>query len=134
MTKARPGCGTSIPCRRPSPERCCEFRTPLGDHGISRHVGDLVTADQTVVAVMQPMAPGFIDARSREELEAAVASADAAVKQAEADIRRLQAALDFSRNELQRAQALARTQTISTQAFDKAKFGVETSEAALISA
>jgi len=107
---------------------------PVGNHGVSRHVGDLVTADQTVVAVMQPMTPGFIDTRSREELEAAVASADAAVKQAEADVRRLQAALDFSRTELQRAQALARTQTISVQAFDKAKFDVESNEAALISA
>ena len=93
---------------------------PFGDHGISRHVGDLVTADDSVVVVMQPMTPGFIDARSREELEAAVASADAAVRQAEADIRKLQAILNFARTELQRAQALARTQTISTQAFDKA--------------
>src|SRR6266487_1394265 len=75
---------------------------PVGNHGVSRHVGDLVTADETVVAVMQPRTPGFIDARSREELEAAVASADAAVKQAEADGRRLQATLDFSRTELQR--------------------------------
>jgi HlyD family secretion protein len=107
---------------------------PFGDHGISRHVGDLVTADETVVAVMQPTAPGFIDARSREELQAAVASADAAVKQAEAEIRRLQAALEFSRTGLQRAQALARTQTISAQALDKAKFDVETNEAALNSA
>lgn len=107
---------------------------PSKAHGISRHVGDPVTADETVVAVMQPMTPGFIDARSREELEAAVASADAAVKQAEADIRRLQAALDFSRSELQRAQTLARTQTISAQALDRARFDAETNEAALISA
>lgn len=107
---------------------------PFSDHGLSRHVGDLVTGDETVVAVMQPMTPGFIDARSREELEAAVASADAAVKQAEADVRKLQAALDFSRTEFQRAQALARTQTISAQALDKAKFDVDTNEAGLISA
>lgn len=107
---------------------------PSKAHGISRHVGDPVMADETVVAVMQPMTPGFIDARSREELEAAVASADAAVKQAEANIRRLQAALDFSRTEFQRAQALARTQTISAQAFDRSKFEVESNEAALISA
>ena len=107
---------------------------PFGDHGISRHVGDLVTADDTVVAVMQPMTPGFIDARSREELEAAVASADAAVKQAEADGRRLQATLDFSRTELQRALTLSRTQTISAQALDKAKFEVDSNEAALNSA
>ncbi len=107
---------------------------PTGEHGFSRHVGDLVTANQTVVAVMQPMTPSFVDVRSREELDAMVAAADAAVKQAEADVRRLQAALDFSRTELQRAQALARTQTISVQALDKAKFDVETNDAALISA
>lgn len=107
---------------------------PFGEHGLSRHVGDLVTADETVVAVMQPMAPSFIDARSREEFQAAVASADAAVKQAEADIRRLQAVRDFSRTELQRAQTLARTQSISAQALDKAQFEVESNEAALISA
>ena len=27
---------------------------PIGRHGVSRHVGDQVTADETVVAVMQP--------------------------------------------------------------------------------
>lgn len=107
---------------------------PFGEHGLSRHVGDFVTADETVVAVMQPMAPSFIDARSREELQAAVASADAAVKQAEADIRRLQAARDFSRTELQRAQTLARSQSISAQALDKAQFEAESNEAGLISA
>ncbi|GAC1592203.1 MAG: hypothetical protein NVS3B5_23430 [Sphingomicrobium sp.] len=63
-----------------------------------------------------------------------MASADAAVKQAEADLRRLQAVRDFSRIELQRAQTLARTQSISAQALDKANFEVESNEAALISA
>jgi HlyD family secretion protein len=46
----------------------------------------------------------------------------------------LQAALDFSRTEFERAQTLSRTQTISTQAFDKAKFDVATNEAGLASA
>jgi HlyD family secretion protein len=107
---------------------------PLGNHGVSVHVGDQVTVDQTVVAIMQPTAPSFIDVRSREELEAGVAAADAGVKQAEADVRRIQAALDFSRSEFQRAQALTRTQTISAQAFDRAKFDVESNESALVSA
>jgi HlyD family secretion protein len=107
---------------------------PLGSHDVSLHVGDQVTADQTIVAIMQPTTPGFVDARSREELEAGVAAADAGVKQAEAEIRRLQAALDFSRGEFQRAQTLSRTQTISAQAFDRAKFNVESNEAAVISA
>jgi HlyD family secretion protein len=107
---------------------------PAGDPGISRHVGDQVTADETVVAVMQPMAPSFVDVRLREQLEAEVAAADAAIAQAQADVRRLQAALDLSRTELRRAETLARTNTISAQALDKARSDVETNDAALASA
>jgi HlyD family secretion protein len=107
---------------------------PYGEPGVSRHIGDQVTADETVVAIMQPTAPSFIDIRSREELQAAVAAADAAIKQEEAEVRRIQAALDFSRSELQRAEALARTQTISVQALDKARYEAATNEAAFASA
>ncbi|HLF59397.1 MAG TPA: HlyD family efflux transporter periplasmic adaptor subunit [Alphaproteobacteria bacterium] len=105
-----------------------------GDPGVSRHVGDPVTAGETVVAVMQPTAPSFLDVRSREEIQADVAAAAAAVKLAEAEIRRIEAALEFSRDELRRAQALARTDTISARALDKAKLDVATNEAALASA
>jgi HlyD family secretion protein len=98
---------------------------------ISRHVGDEVTADETVVAVMQPTVPSFHDARTHEELRAALEAADAAVRLAEAEVRRIEATLAFSRTELQRAQALARTDAISAKALDKAKFDVETNEAGL---
>ncbi len=107
---------------------------PDGHQGVSLHVGDAVTADETVVAEMQPTTPGFIDARSREQLQAEVAGADAGVQQAEADVRRLEAAVDFSRTEYQRAQALGRTQSISAQAVDKAKYDVDANVAALASA
>jgi HlyD family secretion protein len=99
-----------------------------------RHVGDQVTADETIVAVMQPTIPSFHDARTHEELQAALAAAEAGVKLAEAEVRRIEAALTFSRTELQRATSLARTQAISLKALDKAKFDVETNEAALASA
>jgi HlyD family secretion protein len=107
---------------------------PLGEHGPSLHVGDEVVANQTVVAVMQPTLPNFIDVRSRDQLQAEVLAADAAIQQQEAEVKRLVAALDFSRNEFQRAQTLSRTQTISAQAFDKAKFDVATNEATLAGA
>ncbi|WP_445217102.1 efflux RND transporter periplasmic adaptor subunit [Bradyrhizobium sp. Pa8] len=107
---------------------------PLGEQGPSLHVGDEVVANQTVVALMQPTLPGFIDVRSRDQLQAEVLAADAAIQQQEAEVQRIEAALDFSRTEFQRAQALSRTQTISAQAFDKAKFDVATNEAALASA
>jgi HlyD family secretion protein len=107
---------------------------PLGNQGISVHVGDEVVADETVVAIMQPTTPSFIDVRSREELQAAVAAAEAAVTLAEAEVRRIEAALDFARSELRRAELLARTDAIAAKALDKAKFDVATNEAALASA
>jgi HlyD family secretion protein len=114
--------------------RVLRISHPMGEQGPSLHVGDQVTANETVVALMQPAFPSFIDVRSHDQLEAEVLAADAAIQQQEAEVRRLQAALDFSRTEFQRAQALSRTQTISAQAFDKAKFDVDTNEAALASA
>lgn len=107
---------------------------PMGAQGASLHVGDQVTVNETVVALMQPTPPSFIDVRSHDQLEAEVIAADASIQQQEAEVRRLEAALEFARTEFQRAQALARTQTISTQAFDKAKFEVASNEAALASA
>jgi HlyD family secretion protein len=108
---------------------------PMGEQGAaSLHVGDPVTANETVIALMQPTPPSFNDVRSRDQLEAEVIAADAAIQQQEAEVRRLEAALGFSRTEFERAQTLSRTQTISAQAFDKAKFDVATNEAALASA
>ena len=107
---------------------------PVGKHSVSLHVGDQVVADETIVAVMQPTIPGFIDVRSREELQAAVAAADAAITLAQAEIQRIEAALEFSRDELKRAQALSRTGTIASRALEKAQLDVTTNEAALASA
>jgi HlyD family secretion protein len=99
-----------------------------------RQVGDEVTADETVIAVMQPTQPAFHDVRTHEELEAAFAAAEAAVRLADAEVRRIEAALTFTRTELERAQRLARTDSIALKALDKAKFDVDTNEAALASA
>jgi HlyD family secretion protein len=103
------------------------------DLGPSRHVGDQINAE-TVVAIMQPSTPTFIDFRSREEGAAAVTAAEAYVKYAESEVHRLEAAVNFYRTQLIRAQELAPKQAISVQALDKAKFDAESNEAALISA
>lgn len=105
----------------------------VGNH-VSVHVGDKVIANETVVAVMEPMAPGFIDVRSREELAAAAGAAEAAVKLAEAEVHRIEAALDFAKSELDRALTLAEKRTISAKALDQAKLDVATNIAALASA
>lgn len=107
---------------------------PTGNQAVSLHVGDRVVADETVVALMQPSVPAFIDVRSRSQLQAELAAAEAAVKQGEADVLKIQAALTFALTELQRAETLARTQNISPQAVDKARLEVDGSRAALASA
>lgn len=99
----------------------------------SRHVGDEVVADETIVAVMEPGRPAFHDVRTHEELQGALAAAEAAIRFAESEVRRADASLEFFRGELRRAQALARTDAISARALDKAKSDVETGEAALAS-
>jgi HlyD family secretion protein len=106
---------------------------PDNKHEISLHVGDQVKANETVVAIMQPTIPGFIDVRSREELQAAVAAADAAIVLAEAEIRRIEAALEFSRSDLQRAKTLSRSAVISPKALEEAQLDVTANEAALAS-
>ena len=106
---------------------------PAGHQGVSLHVGDQVIAEETVVATMQPVTPSFIDARSREEIIAALAAADAAVTFAEAEVRRIAAALEFSQDELRRAQTLSRSGTIAARTLDKAKLDVATNEAGLAS-
>src|SRR6266568_7819242 len=85
-----------------------------------RHVGDVVTADETVVAVMQPTVPSFHDARTHEELLAALGAAEAAVKLAEAEVRRIEAGLVFAKSDLERAIVLTRTDAISRKSLDKA--------------
>lgn len=98
------------------------------------HVGDPVTANETIVSVMQPSSPAFHDARTHQELVAALSAADAAVTLAEAEIRRIDAALTLARNDLKRARPLAQGGTISQATLDKATMAVETNEAALASA
>ena len=108
---------------------------PFGERGrVSVHVGDQVKAAETIVAVMQPTAPSFLDARSREELQAMLTAADASVTLAEAEVRRIEAALEFSRSELRRSEALARTSSIPERSLEKARLDVVTNEAALASA
>jgi HlyD family secretion protein len=99
-----------------------------------RTVGDEVFAEETVVAVMAPPEPGLLDIRSREELEAALAAAEAALGLAEHEVQRLASALDFARSELDRTEALARRGVATATALDRARVDVELNEHALASA
>jgi HlyD family secretion protein len=98
---------------------------------ISLDPGDVVKQNATVVAVMEPTAPPFIDARTAKELEALVAAAKAAVALAEAEVRQAQAELDFAQSELARAQTLGRSNVVSERAIEKAQLDADTRRAAL---
>lgn len=97
-------------------------------------VGDPVTANQTIVAVMRPSAPSFHDPRLHQELQSALAAANGSVVLAEAEIRRIEAALNYSRTELRRIQSLAGQGAVARSSLDKTIADVQMHEATLASA
>lgn len=102
-------------------------RTPL-------HVGDKVVGAQTVVAVMEPASPGFLDNRSREELRADLAAARAGVEFARHEVKRKEAALSLAQSEFRRAEALVEKNVAASEALDKATAAIEENKHALASA
>jgi HlyD family secretion protein len=74
------------------------------------------------------LVPIFLDVRSREELQAMLTAADAAITLAEAEIQRIEAALEFLRKELECAEALARTNAIPARALEMPRLDVKSNE------
>jgi HlyD family secretion protein len=101
---------------------------------IELEVGDPVVADETLVARIEPSDPSFLDVRSAAEARAGVDAAAAARTHAEAQVRRVQAELDFARAEYERMRALARSHTVSENELDSAQRRARTAEAALAEA
>jgi HlyD family secretion protein len=99
-----------------------------------REVGDMVVADKTLVAEIEPVAPTFLDVRSQRVNEAAVHAAQAAVDLAEAKIKEANSQLEFAKSDLRRAEELAASKTISARTLEKAKLDVDSAEAAVASA
>jgi HlyD family secretion protein len=97
-------------------------------------VGDSVTANKTVVAVMKPAAPSFHDPRLHQELQSALSAASAGMALADAERRRIEAVLNYSRIELRRIRPLAGQGVIARSTLDKAVADVQANEAALASA
>lgn len=96
--------------------------------------GDAVKANLTVVAAIHPLDPPLIDSRSQAELIAARDASRAAVSMAEIDLKRLQSDLQFARDNLKRAQALAKTNFLAQSTLQKAGTEVEVLEAQIGSA
>ena len=101
---------------------------------IERHVGDMVVANETLLATIEPGDPTFLDRRARAQAEAAIKASEAAFALAEAEQARALAELDFARAELNRAEQLAKRGNVSQRDLDRAKLELRTRSAALSTA
>ena len=93
--------------------------------------GDEVINDQTVVAVIEPAAPVFLDARTLKEAEAQLAAAQAAVTLAEAEVKQAETEVNWASSELLRSEALARSSTIAERTLERARLDLERQKAGL---
>ncbi len=100
--------------------------------------GDPVRADDTVLALVAPAAPPFLDARSRAQVEAEARAAEAARDLAAAELEKARAELAFAESEMKRVSSLATHETASRRALEQATMqqragsaAVATAEAAL---
>ncbi len=94
-------------------------------------VGDPVTAFETVVAAIAPATPPFLDARAREEAEAAVTEGEAALRAAEARVDQRVSDLDYAKAQHDRAAALAGRGVIPQSSLDDASLRLRVAETAL---
>ncbi len=92
--------------------------------------GDRVVGGQTVVARVRAETPPLLDARTRDELEAARAAASAALGQARAEEQRAKASLDLAQKELARERELDRSGLTSRQAVEQRDTAVRTADEA----
>mgnify|MGYP001037721130 CR=1 FL=1 len=83
-------------------------------------VGEAVMAGDTIVAVVEPAAPALLDARSREQAEAVVREARAALTLAEAQMRQAEEELHYARTQHDRARTLTERGVSSQTALEDA--------------
>jgi len=88
---------------------------------IEPEAGDIVTANESVLAEIEPVDPTFLDFRSEAQAQAAIRSAESATALAQAEVDQAEAELDFARAELDRARELIIDNTISQRALDDAE-------------
>ncbi|MDA3857751.1 MAG: HlyD family efflux transporter periplasmic adaptor subunit [Roseovarius sp.] len=105
---------------------------------VSVQPGDPVVRGETIVAHMRPINPSALDVRTREQAQAAVTAAQAALRVARADLNAALANRDLAETELARTEQLAERGISSGAALDSARqaarvaqANVDTAEAAI---
>lgn len=105
---------------------------------IKQRVGDPVTANETVLARIEPGDPSFLDPRSEAQARASIQAAEAARSLAVAEVTDAEAQYEFARAEFARMQELVEEGSVSERDLDTAerdykarRAGLETARAAL---
>lgn len=105
---------------------------------IDSHVGDPVTANETVLARIEPGDPSFLDPRSAAQARASIQAAEAARDLAAATVKDAEAQYEFARSEFSRMQELIAEGSVSMRDLDSAerdfkarRAGLDTARAAL---
>ena len=93
--------------------------------------GERVVRGETVIAHMRPTNPSALDVRTREQAQAAVAAAEAALRVALADQNAAIANRDLAEADLKRASRLARSEITSEAALERARQNFRVAEAAV---
>ena len=96
--------------------------------------GDRVEADKTVIALIHPLDPPFLDHRTAAELAAAVGAARSAVALAAAEHARAVTALEQAKSEYDRAAKLAESDFLPQSVLEKSLSDLRLQEAAVASA
>jgi len=105
---------------------------------VSVQPGDPVVRGETIVAHMRPTNPAALDVRTREQAQAAVTAAQAALRVARADLNAAIASRDLAQTQLSRTEQLVERGISSKAALDNARqaarvalASVDTAEAAI---
>ncbi|WP_432817125.1 efflux RND transporter periplasmic adaptor subunit [Sulfitobacter sp. JB4-11] len=94
-------------------------------------VGDPVVAGETVVAIVQPVSSGLLDARTRLQGEAALQEALAARHVTQADLQQAEETLSFAQSQFDRTQALVTRGVVSVTRLEDDSRRLSLAKAAL---
>ncbi len=97
---------------------------------IEQHVGDEVIARESVLAQLLPSDPDFLDSRRRNQAEAMVRSATAALSLSRAERLKAGAEVKFAESEMQRARLMAERGSLSQADLDRVELALRTAHAA----
>ncbi len=101
---------------------------------VDAHAGDIIEAQKTVIASIEPVEPAFLDARAQQQMQFTVSAARSARDLAEANVHGREADLKLARKELDRLRPIVAKGFASPARLDAAEASVSTLEAAFATA